>query len=127
MLITIYSIHVHNQDSSGLSQYAVSRPDSSSYYLIVNPRRYEEKKVIRRHEGGGGVSIGPTPSIFKSIQLIDMKLAMCNKCQICFQLSIFTWHLIGFHGNYSNIMTSPAAAILDFQIFNIFSYSKLNT
>ena len=73
------------------------------------------------------MSIGPAPSIFKSIQPIDMKLAMCNKCQIYFQLSIFTWHLIGFHGNYSNIMTSPAAAILDFQIFNIFSYSKLNT
>ena len=73
------------------------------------------------------MSIGPAPTIFKVIQPIDMKLGMCNKCQVYFQLSIVTWHLNGFHGNYSNIMTSPAAAILDFQIFNIFPYSKLNT
>ena len=35
--------------------------------------------------------------------------------------------LIGFHGNHSNIMTSLAASILDFQIFNFFSKSNLNT
>ena len=61
------------------------------------------------------------------IQPINMKLGTCNKCPVYFQLSIVTWHLIGFHGNNSNIMTSLVAAILDFQIFNFFSYSSLNT
>ena len=64
------------------------------------------------------------PSIFKSIQPINMKLGMCNKCQVYVQLSIVTWHLIGFYGS---IMTSLVAAILDFQIFKLFSYSNLNT
>ena len=68
------------------------------------------------------------PSIFKSIQPIDMKLGTCNKCPVYyFQLSIITLHLIGFHVNHSNIMTSLVAAILDFQIYNFFSYSNLNT
>ena len=49
---------------------------------------------------------------------------MCNKCQVYVQLSIVTWHLIGFYGS---IMTSLVAAILDFQIFKLFSYSNLNT
>ena len=48
-----------------------------------------------RGEGGGESD----PPIFKSIQPIDMKLGMCNKCPVYFQLSIVTWHLIGFHGN----------------------------
>ena len=70
----------------------------------------------------------PPRSIFKSIQPIDMKLGMCNKCPVNFQLSIATWHLISFNSNHSNIMTSPAAATLDFQFFSIFfSYSNLNT
>ena len=91
------------------------------------------KKIL--HEGMRG-SIGPPPpqhthtdthSIFKSIQPIDKKLGMFNKCPVYFQLSIVTWHLIDFHGNHSNIMTSLLAAILDFQILNLFSYSDLNT
>ena len=69
----------------------------------------------------------PLPSIFKSIQPIDMKLGICNKCPVYFQFSIVTWHLIGFHGNHSNIMISIVAAILHFQIFKVFSYSNLNT
>ena len=44
-----------------------------------------------------------------------------------FQLIETTCCLIGFHGNHSNIITSLAAAILDFQIFKIFSNSNLNT
>ena len=75
--------------------------------------------------GGGGRSIGP-PSIFKSIQPIDMKRGMCIKSVYC-QLSIVTWYIISFHDNHSNIMTSLVAAILDFQIFKFFSYSNLNT
>ena len=76
-------------------------------------------KKKKLHEGmrGGEVSIGPPPSIFKSSQPIDMKLGICDKCLVYFHLSIVTWHLIGFHGNHSNIMASLVATVLDFQIF----------
>ena len=78
--------------------------------------------------GGGGVQSVPFPSIFKSVQPTDMKLGMCNKCPVYFQVSIVTWHLIGFHGNHSNIMTSLVASILaDFQIFSFFPIQNLNT
>ena len=60
-----------------------------------------KKKLHEGMRGGGGV----------------LKLGMCNKCPVYFQLSIVTWLLIGFHGNHSNIITSSVAAILDFQIF----------
>ena len=73
---------------------------------------HEEKKVTRRHEGGG--QSDPPPSIFKSIQLIDMKLGMCNKCPVYFQLSIVTWHFIGFHGNRSIEMTFPSVKFVFF-------------
>ena len=73
--------------------------------------------------GGGGGQSDPA-SIFKSIQPIDTKPGMCNKCSAFFQLSIVTWHLIGFHGSHSNIMTLLVAAILDFQIFNFFFIFK---
>ena len=43
-----------------------------------------KKKVTRRHEGG---RVNCPPSILKSIQPIDMKLGMCNKCPVYFQLS----------------------------------------
>ena len=96
--------------------------------LSLNPTSHEEKKVAQRHEGGGGQSNSPSPYSQKySIQPIDMKFGMCNKCPVYFQLSIVTWHLIGFHGNHSNIMMSLVATILDFQIFKYFSYSNLNT
>ena len=62
---------------------------------------------------GGGVN-RTRSSIFKSVQPIDMKLGMCNKCPVYVQLSVVTWHLIGFHGNHSNTMASLVAAILDF-------------
>ena len=81
--------------------------------MDVNPRRHKLKKVTRRHKGGGG-SIGPLPFTFDTIHLID--LIFGTYC--C---------LIGFHGNHSNIMTSLAAAILDFQSFKFFSNSNLNT
>ena len=82
----------------------------------------EGMKKKKLHEGmrGRGVNLTPPPSIFKSIQPIDLKLGTCNKCPVYFQLSIVTWHLISFHGNHSNIMTSLVAAVLDFQIFNFF-------
>ena len=91
-----------------------------------HPRRQEEEKVTQRH--GGGVNWTTPPPLFSKVfKPIDMKLGMCNKCPVYFQLSIVTWHLIGFHGNHSNIVTSLVAAILDFQIFTFFSYSNLNT
>ena len=89
----------------------------------LTPEGMQKNKL---HEGMRGRVNRTPPSIFKSIQSIDMKLGMCDKCPVYFQLSI-AWHLIGFHGNHSNIMTSLVAAILDFQIFKYFSYSKLNT
>ena len=76
-------------------------------------------KKNKLHEGmgeGEGVQSDSPITIFKSIQPIDMKLGTCDKCLAYFQLSIVTWYLIGFHGNHSNIMTSPVAAILDFFI-----------
>ena len=72
-----------------------------------------------------GGSIGP-PSIFQTIQPIDMKLGVCI---ISVQLNIVTWQLIVFHGNHSNMMPSLVAAnrhlgFSNFQFF--FSYSNLN-
>ena len=63
------------------------------------------------HDGG---SLNQTPSIFKSIQPIDMKRGMCNKCPVYFQLSIVNSHLIGFHGNGSIEMTFPNVKMVFF-------------
>ena len=62
---------------------------------------------------GGRGSIGP-PSIFKSIQPIDMKLGMWTKCPVYFQLSVVMWHLIDFHVNGSIEMTFPSVKIVFF-------------
>ena len=86
-------------------------------FTILTLEGMKKKNVTQRHGGGGGAVNRTSPSIFKSIQPLDMKLGMCNKCPVYFQLSIVTWHLVGFHGNHSNIMTSlMAVIILDFQI-----------
>ena len=87
-----------------------SRDGEKSTYSNPDPDSNQEgMKKKKLHEGmgdgGGGASIALPPSIFKSIQPIDMKLGMCNNCPVCIQLIIVTWHLIGFHGNHSNIMT----------------------
>ena len=50
-----------------------------------------------------------------------------NEHSLYFQLIGTSRCLIGFHVNRSNIMTLLVAAILDFQIFKIFSNSNLNT
>ena len=83
------------------------------------------KKVTRRHWGGG--SIEPLPSTFDTIHQIGQIFCTYNERLLNFQLIETTCCLIGFHGNQSNIMTSLAAAILDFQIFKFFSNSNLNT
>ena len=101
------------------------RSEKIMYY--VNPRRHEEKQVTRRH---GGESIGPPPSIFKSIQPIHMKLGMCNKCPVYFKLSIVTWYPVGFHGNRSIEMTFLSVIILffnDIHSINTKSIQKLCT
>ena len=85
----------------------------------LNPRRHKVKKVTRRHKGGGG-SIGPLPSTFDTIHTIDLIFGTYDERSLYFQLIDTTCSLIGFHGNHRNIMTSLAAAILDFQIFKIF-------
>ena len=50
--------------------------------------------------GGGGCHLDQPP-IFNSIRPIDMKLGICNKCPVYFQLSIVTWYFISFHRNRS--------------------------
>ena len=92
--------------------------------MIINPRRHRVKKVTQRHRGG---SIGPLPSTFDTIHPIDFIFGTYNERSLLFQLIDTTCCLIGFHGNHSNIMTSLAAATLDFQIFKIFSNSNLKT
>ena len=71
-------------------------------------------KKKKLHEGMRGGSIGPTPSIFKSVQPIHMKLGMCNKSPVYCKLSIVTWYLIGFHGNRSIEMTFLSVKIFFF-------------
>ena len=83
------------------------------------------KKSYTKAQGGG--SIGPLPSTFNTINLIDQIFGTYNERSLYFQLIETICRLIGFHGNYSNIMTSLAAAILDFQIFRFFPNSNLNT
>ena len=71
--------------------------------------------------------MGPLPSTFDTIHPIEEIFGTYNERSLYFQLIEITCCLIGFHGNRSNIMTPPAAAILDFQIFKVFSNSNLNT
>ena len=41
------------------------------FFGSINPRRHKVKKVTRRHKEGGGGLIGPLPSTFDTIHLID--------------------------------------------------------
>ena len=88
-----------------------------------NSRRHKPKKVKRRHKGGGG-SIRPLPSTFDNIHPIDFIFGTCNDRSVYSQLIKTTFCLIGFHCNHSNIMTSLAAAVLDFQIFNFLIFNE---
>ena len=98
-----------------MSQNEWRQQGSGHWRILINPRRHEEKKLHEGIRGGGGGSIGtPPPSIFKSNKLTDMKLGMCNKCPVYFQLSIVTWHFIGFHGNRSIEMAFPSVKIMFF-------------
>ena len=78
--------------------------------FVLTLERMKKKKL---HECMRGGQSDP-PSIFKSIQPIDVKLGMINKHLIYFQLNIVTWHLIGFHGNRSLEMTFPRVKIVFF-------------
>ena len=88
------------------------------------------KKLHNLHVGirEGGGQLDPSPLLLTSFIQLTRYLAhiMSILCKY-FQLIKTTCCLIGFHGNHSNIMTSLAAAILDFQIFIFFSYSNLYT
>ena len=88
--------------------------------IYFNRKRHEEKKKLQ--EGMSGSQSDPPPSIFKSIQPVNMKLGMCNKCPKYFLLSIVTWHQIAFYGKHSNKLTSLVTA---FWIFNFFFTLKL--
>ena len=93
--------------------------------IVLTLEGIRQKKL---HKGirGGGV-IGPLPSTFDTIHPIDLIFGTYNERSLYFQLVDTICWLIGFHGNHSNIMTSLAAAFLDFQIFKIFSNSNFNT
>ena len=67
-----------------------------------------------------GDSIGPLTSTFDTIHPIDQTFGPYNKRSLYFQIIETTCCLIGFHGNHGNIITSLAAAILNFQIFKFF-------
>ena len=67
-----------------------------------NTRSLAEKTVKRSLEGGRGQSDSP-PSTFDTIRPIDLKFCTYNKLNLCFQLSVTMWCLIGFHGNNSKI------------------------
>ena len=71
--------------------------------------------------------MGPLPSTFDTIHPIDQIFGKYNERSLYFQLIETTCCLISFHGSHSNIMTSLAATISDFQMFNSFSNSNLNT
>ena len=88
--------------------------------IFINPRSLEEK-IVTRSLGGRGVNRTPPPppppSTFDTIHPIDLKFGTCNKLHLYFQLSEFTWCLIGFHGNNR---TSQEAAILEFLVYSKF-------
>ena len=87
--------------------------------MQINPRRHKVKKVTRRHKEGG--QSHPSPL------LLTLFIRLTRYLTQYFQLIETTCCLIGFQGNHSNIMRSLATATLDFQIFNFFSNSNLNT
>ena len=89
-------------------------------YFSFNPRRRKVKKVTRRHMGGGGGQSDPSPLLLTPFIIFGTY----NERSLYFRFIEPTCCLIDFHGNHSNIMTSLAAAILDFQFF---SKSNLNT
>ena len=50
--------------------------------MSINPRKYKPKKVTQRGKGGG--SIGPFPSTFDTIYLIDLIFGTCNELSLYF-------------------------------------------
>ena len=96
------------------------------YCYVITLKRISLKKVIRRHKGGGR-SVGHLPSAFDIIHPIDKIFGTYKERSLYFQLIETICCLNNFHGNHSDIMTSLAAAIVDFEIFNFFSNSNLNT
>ena len=89
--------------------------------LSVNQRSLEEKIVTRSLERGGGGAMGPPPSTFDTIHLIDLKFGTNNKLHLYFQLIETTWCLIGFHGNNSQINDVKGGRHVGFLNFQICS------
>ena len=91
---------------------------TSGYVCFLITDLLSEKNVTRKHEGeggGGGLNRNQLPFIFRSIQPIDMKFVMFNKCLVYFQLSQLnkvTWYLIGFYANRSIEMTFPSVKMI---------------
>ena len=74
-----------------------------------------EKIVTRSLEGGGG-SIGPPPSTFDTIHLIDLKFDTHNKLHLYFQLSETTWCLIGNNSQINDVTVGRHLGFSNFQI-----------
>ena len=82
--------------------------------------------VTRKRKGGRGVNRTP-PSIFDTIYPIDMIFDTYKDLLLYFLLSVTTWYLIGFHGNYSYIIDVTRGRNLGFLNFKILFKFELNT
>ena len=78
----MHEILFFNFETASIKVLFVSQWAHEVFKHGFDPRRHEEKML---HESmKGEVNQTPLLSIFKSIQPIDMKLSMCNKCPIYF-------------------------------------------
>ena len=95
-------------------------------YMFLNPRSLEEKIVTEAMRGGGSFAPPPSSTV-DIIHPIDLKFGTYNKLHLCFQLSVTTWCLIGFHGKKNsqiNYVTGGRHLVfLNFQI--LFKFSLL--
>ena len=87
------------------------------YVFIQHPIRkvltLEGTRLKKLHEGMGvcvgggggeqGQSIGPLPSTFDTIPLIDLIFGTYNELFLYFQIIETAWSLICFHGNHNHI------------------------
>ena len=101
-----------------ITEEALHREDFEEELWWFNTRRYRPKNVTRRQRGEG--SIGPLPSSFDTIHLIDLMFGTYNELSLYYQLIETTWCLIGFHGNHNHINNVTSPAKLNCQIFRFF-------
>ena len=99
---------------------------TSIIHYFINPRGHKPKIFTRRHkgagrgEGGGSRSIGPLPCTFDTIHSINLIFGTYIKLSLYFQTIIFTWCLIGFHGNYNHMNNAISGRHLGYSSFRVF-------